>query len=294
MRHDFADDEIAASKPRPSLSAVVITYNREKIIGTCLKALGFACEILVVDKSSTDATRSIAARYADRVIQVPWSPTVEETRGFAVSQCSHDWVLLLDDDECLNAQMVLFIDRELRSPRANIYSFPLRHYIMATHDERAYYWPASHVRLFRRGSIAFRSTVHGGMEYLSEQLYHVPVETGVCIHHLSHVDAAQWVEKANRYTSQPDRKVAAGECDNIIDYAHGRIDHWAGRCKTREDPYVSSMAVLRALYDIIDHVKAWEQSRGRDGEALFSDICAGLEEEYRTVLGHLVRPHAVA
>ncbi len=292
MRNGFSDDEIPAATPRPSLSAVVITYNREKIIGTCLKALGFASEILVVDKSSTDATHAIAMQYADRVIQVPWSPTVEETRGFAVSQCSYEWILLLDDDECLNARMVLFIDRELRSPRADICSFPLRHYIMATHDERAYYWPASHVRLFRRGSIAFRSTVHGGMEYLSERLYHVPVENGACIHHLSHVDAAQWVEKANRYTSQPDRKLAAGEGDNIIDYAHSRIDHWASRCKSIEDSYVRAMAVLRAFYDIIDHVKAWEQSRAQNGDALFADICAGLEEEYLTRLGHLERPHA--
>ena len=45
-----------------TLSAVVISYNRAAIIGTCLRALGFADEVIVVDKSSTDATPEIAAR----------------------------------------------------------------------------------------------------------------------------------------------------------------------------------------------------------------------------------------
>ena len=40
---------------------------------------------------------------------------VEETRGFALSQCSHDWILCLDDDECLSPEAVLFIDAELRA-----------------------------------------------------------------------------------------------------------------------------------------------------------------------------------
>jgi len=71
---------------REKLSAVVVSYNRALLIGTCVRALGFADEVIVVDKSSTDGTAEIAARYADRVIIVPWSPTVEETRAFAVAR----------------------------------------------------------------------------------------------------------------------------------------------------------------------------------------------------------------
>lgn len=117
---------------RAKLSAVVISYNRAAIIGTCLRALAFADEIIVVDKSSTDGTADIAAQLADRVIVVPWSPTVEATREYAVAQCRHEWVLCLDDDECLNAAAVLYIDQELRAPRADIYFIPLRHYILGS------------------------------------------------------------------------------------------------------------------------------------------------------------------
>ena len=77
------------------LSAVVIRDNRASLIGTCVRALGFPDEVIVVDKSSTDGTAAIAARHADRVITVPWSPTVEETRAFAVERCAHDSVDLV-------------------------------------------------------------------------------------------------------------------------------------------------------------------------------------------------------
>ena len=98
---------------REKLSAVVVSYNRALLIGTCVRALGFADEVIVVDKSSTDGTAEIASKHADRVITVPWSPTVEETRAFAVAQCTHDWIICLDDDECLSPDAIRFIRTEL-------------------------------------------------------------------------------------------------------------------------------------------------------------------------------------
>src|SRR5690242_14367506 len=106
---------------REKLSAVVVSYNRALLTGTCLRAVGFADEVIVVDKSSTDGTAEIAAKHADRVITVPWSPTVEETRAFAVAQCTHDWIICLDDDECLSPDAIRFIRTELEAPRAEVY-----------------------------------------------------------------------------------------------------------------------------------------------------------------------------
>src|SRR3954453_8011842 len=126
---------------REKISAFVISYNRAELLGSCLRALRFADELIVIDKSSSDHAPAIAAALADRVITVPWSPTVEETRAFALSQCAHDWILFLDDDECLSPEAAQFVRTELQAPRADIYALPLRHYILGEHDERAYYWP---------------------------------------------------------------------------------------------------------------------------------------------------------
>ncbi len=50
------------------ISAVVQTYNAEKHLEKCLKALEPFDEILVVDMESTDATRDIAGRVGARVV----------------------------------------------------------------------------------------------------------------------------------------------------------------------------------------------------------------------------------
>ncbi|HEY8288482.1 MAG TPA: glycosyltransferase family 2 protein [Acetobacteraceae bacterium] len=265
--------------PQPNrLSAFVITHNRSAILGTCLRALTFADEVIVIDKSSTDDTHAIATRYADRVVTVPWSPTVEETRPYALSCCAHDWILFLDDDECLSAQAAAFIRAELAEPRADIYALPLRHYILGVHDERAYYWPEHHIRLFRRGTVAFSPVVHAGIERRSDRLMTVPPDGGVCIHHLSHPDVTGWIEKTNRYTSRVDRARASEAGQDLARFAHERIDYWVGRsADTTPDGYPVAVALLRAIYDMVDRLKDWERARGLDGAALFRQVCAELD-----------------
>lgn len=298
-------------EPRARLSAFVIAYNRAELLGTCLRALSFADELVVIDKSSTDQTRTVAERVADRVITVPWSPTVEETRAFALAQCRHEWVLFLDDDECLSPEAVQFLRYEIEHPRADIYALPLRHYVLGVHDERAYYWPEHHVRCFRRGTVGFSRTVHAGIELRSDRVMRVAPDTGVCIHHLSHPDVASWIERTNRYTGRLDRARVVEEAgpdggdeagasvldgrrdpaiqdadraelpNDLVAFAHGRIDHWVGRTKD-EDPsgYPAVVALLRAIYDMVDCLKSWEEARGADGSVLFRDLCGRLDEAY--------------
>jgi glycosyltransferase involved in cell wall biosynthesis len=263
------------------LSACVISYNRAAILGTCLRALRFADEVLVVDKTSTDGAQAVATRFADRVVTVPWSPTVEETRAHAVSLCRHDWILLLDDDECLSAGLVGFIQAELRAPRAEAYALPLRHYILGVHDERAYYWPEHHVRLFRRDAVSFGSTVHAGMTVRTDRVLQVPPDDGTCIHHLSHPDVTGWIERTNRYTSRPDRARAPDPDLDLVAFAHARIDHWHMRSTGGDgNDYPAAVALLRAIYDMVDRLKDWEERRGLDGQASFRRLCAMLDAEH--------------
>jgi len=275
------------------LSAVVISYNRAAVIGTCLRALGFADEVIVVDKSSTDATPQIAARYADRVISVPWTPIVEDTRAFASDQCSGDWILSLDDDECLSPEAATVIRTELAAPRADIYFLPKRHYILGVHDEAAYYWPEYHPLLFRRGAIEFTATVHGGMQLRSDRTLHLPPETGVVIHHLSHRNVSEWIEKCNRYTSRADRRRPMHDGNGLAAFAHARIEHWQSRSQnTNPGGYPAAMAVLRAVYDIVDRLKTWEEERGLDGTVAFAQLCHELDAAYAA--GPLAAPRIAA
>ncbi len=277
---------------REKLSVFVISYNRAPMLRTCLMALGFADEVIVVDKSSTDDSPAVAASLADRVISVPWSPTVEETRAFALSQCSHDWVLCLDDDECLSPEGVAFIDAELRAPRADIYFLPTRHYILGRHDERAYYWPETHPRLYRRGCVSYIPTVHAGVVRHSERSFEVPAEGGACTHHLSYHDVTEWMAKTNRYTSRPDRARPSQDERDLSVFAHQRIDFWMARTRGEGgDDYPAAVALLRAIYDMVDRLKIWEETAGPGGDVLFPRIRRRLEAGYERHLAPPRREH---
>lgn len=261
--------------PVAKISAFVICFNRADVLATCLNALRFADELIVVDKSSTDGSNSIARAIADRVVVVPWTPTVEETRALALSLCQHDWILFMDDDECLSAAAGRRIRAELETPQAAIYEFALRHYILGSHDERAYYWPEHHVRLFRRGAISFCDTIHAGIIRHASRVIRFPVEHGVCIHHFSNASITGWIEKTNRYTARPDREGIKPGSEGLAAFGHQRIDHWFGR--TRDDTtdgYPSAVALLRAVYDMVDGLKDWEAARALDGAELLAQACA--------------------
>ncbi len=254
---------------REKLSAFVISHNRAPLLEACLRAVSFADEVIVVDKSSTDGSAEVAARFADRVEIVPWSPTVEETRAFALSLCRHERVLFLDDDEVLSPETGPYLRYGLDRPEAAIHAIPLRHYILGVHDEQACYWPEAHPRMFRRGAVEFAPTVHGGTILKSGDIVAIPLESGVCIHHLSHPDVAGFIERTNRYTGRLDRvRVADGGQPDLVRFAHERIDNWIGLTPTApRDGYIAAVALLKALYEIVDRLKTWEEDRGLDGAA---------------------------
>jgi glycosyltransferase involved in cell wall biosynthesis len=266
------------------ISAFVIAYNRAALIATCLRSLRFADELIVIDKSSTDDTPAIARRYADSVITVPWTPTVEETRGFALAQCRHDWIVFLDDDEMLSPDAIAYLHAPRSPDSPEAVALPRRHWILGAFDPDAYYWPEHQIRFFRRDAVAFSPVVHGGLELRTSHVEHISHKSQIFIEHLSHVDAQQWIERTNRYTSRPQRVSAEPDGADMIDFAHQRIDHWLAQSRRGDrNDYAAAVALLRAIYDMVDRVKQWESRRGHDGTLAFATRCAELDRAYDDV-----------
>ncbi|WP_457096289.1 glycosyltransferase family 2 protein [Lysobacter sp. P5_B9] len=93
------------------ISACIITFNEADRIGDCLASLAFCDEIVVVDSHSTDATRAIAESLGARVIARPFDG-FRSQKQFAIEQATHDWVLCLDADERVSAELRAAIEAE--------------------------------------------------------------------------------------------------------------------------------------------------------------------------------------
>lgn len=82
------------------ISVCIIAKDEEKNIEKCLQRIHrHPFEIIVVDTGSTDQTRQIAEKYADKVLDFPWCNDFSKARNFSIAQASNDWVLILDCDE---------------------------------------------------------------------------------------------------------------------------------------------------------------------------------------------------
>ena len=89
---------------RTGLSACIITYNEADRIEECLQSVDFCDEVIVVDSHSTDGTRELAAARHARVIERDW-PGYRSQKQFAVEAAHNDWVLCLDADERVSAEL---------------------------------------------------------------------------------------------------------------------------------------------------------------------------------------------
>lgn len=84
------------------ISVCIIAKNEESRIEQCLssvKPCGF--EIVVVDTGSTDRTKEIAARYADKVLDFAWCDDFSAARNFSLQEASNNWIFMMDCDETI-------------------------------------------------------------------------------------------------------------------------------------------------------------------------------------------------
>lgn len=98
-----SDKENTDSQPttphnKRAITALVLTYNGERLLQQCLQSLQFCDKILVVDSLSTDSTKEIALSLGATVLERPWEGPAAQFQ-FALSHITTPWVISLDQDE---------------------------------------------------------------------------------------------------------------------------------------------------------------------------------------------------
>lgn len=87
------------------LSGVIITFNEERNIETCLKSLvNVVEEIVVVDSFSTDNTKAICSKYNVIFIEQKFLGYIEQ-KNFALAQANNNYIVSLDGDEALSPEL---------------------------------------------------------------------------------------------------------------------------------------------------------------------------------------------
>jgi glycosyltransferase involved in cell wall biosynthesis len=249
------------SAPRARLSVTVITANEAERLRACLESVAWADEIVVVDAESHDKTVQIAREFTDHVLVRPWSGFAAQ-KNAALAAATGDWILSLDADEIVSTGLRAEIEAIVSGGGADGYAVPRRNVFWGRWVRHGGLYPDWQLRLFRRGRGRFVDravhesvVVDGPVARLSGHL-----------EHRSYRDVADFVERANRYsTLAADEWVAAGGRATALDVAlrppgrflsmyvlrAGFLDGWRGFL----------LAVLYAYYVAMRSAKAWERTR---------------------------------
>lgn len=188
----------------PGLSVAVLAHNEADVLRGCLESVtALASEILVADAESQDHTAAVAAEYGATVIPVENRLEVDGTKNVAIGAARHDWVLILDPDERVSAQLRQEIAATIeREPTHDGYLIPRRNYELGRWIRTMGHYPGPQLRLVRRGRGS----------YATDQLHaHLRVDgsVGVLTHDLIHVPQSTiwtYAHKRNFYTEQAARR----------------------------------------------------------------------------------------
>lgn len=161
------------------ISCCVVTFNEEHNIRECLESVSWADEIVVVDGNSTDATRSIACEYTDRVIENDFEGHIQQ-KNFAVDQARNLWVLCVDADERITPELKEEILRVMQDPgELSGFSMPRLVFYLGRFIRHGGWYPDRKLRLFRkdRGKWGGRNPhdhveIQGATENLNGDLLH--------------------------------------------------------------------------------------------------------------------------
>jgi glycosyltransferase involved in cell wall biosynthesis len=164
------------------LTALLMVRDEEDRLADALDSVAFATETVVVDTGSKDRTIDLARSKGARVESVPWEGYAA-TRNRALAAATHDWVLFLDADERVSAELAKEIVEVLeRGPKEAGFSLPRLSYLHGRLVRHGVWVPDLKLRLARR-SAGFRSDggrvhevlrVDGPVGRLRHTLYHIP------------------------------------------------------------------------------------------------------------------------
>ncbi len=180
------------------LSVAIITRDEERNLDACLRSVGWANEIVVVDSGSTDRTREIARGHGARVIETADWPGFGAQKNRAIDACAGEWILVLDADERITDASRAEIQSALADPGFDVYEMPRKSTYCGHFIRHSGWWPDHVRRLFRR-SVARYSDARVHENLLTDR----PIgRLRSPLLHYSFRSAEQVLGKVNRYSSE--------------------------------------------------------------------------------------------
>lgn len=249
----------------PKLTAIIPAGNEIHNIEAVIASVDFADEILVVDSLSTDGTFEKAQELATKVIRRAYGYSASQ-KNWAIPQAQHEWILLVDADERVSADLKAEILKILQHPDPKTVAYWIGRTNMFMGEKVNYSgWQNDKVvRLFKRDFCTYEDKqVHaeiianGDIGTLKHKL----------IHH-SYISLDKYVEKMNRYAAWQardyDKKTGSlTPYHLILKPFWGFVKHYIIQGGFRDGVVGLTIGYMQGYVVFMRYVKLWLLRKGR-------------------------------
>lgn len=143
------------------ITCIILTYNESARIQNALThAIKWADEVVVIDKSSTDDTREIAARMGARVEQIPFSRQGHEDQKQLAAFAGNDWIWGFTPGEVPTAALITEGRRIAETGEWDLVRIPMKYFSFGIHHEKSPWSWSLQSRLYDRRKIVFSPACH--------------------------------------------------------------------------------------------------------------------------------------
>jgi len=197
-----------------SVSILLLTLNEEDNLPTCLKAISWCDDIVVMDSFSDDRTVVLAEQAGARVVQRKFDSFAGQ-RNYALENVDfkHEWVFHLDADEVFTEALQMEISSAILNPAFEAYHVPSKMMFMGQWLRYSGMYPSYQVRLTRQPDFRFKMVGHGQRPDIAMGkigTLHQPY-----LHYSFSKGMDEWFEKHNRYSTDEAKAALLHRADSV-------------------------------------------------------------------------------
>lgn len=181
----------------PTISTIIITKNEEQQIRSCIEAVLWTDEIVVLDCGSSDNTKNICREFAPKVklYETDW-PGFGKQKNRALDLATSDWILSIDADEIVPTELKNEMLLAVKCDSYVAYQIPLQNHFL-NRQIKYCFKKDLHIRLAKKGFCKFsdeivheKIIINGRIGRLQEKL-----------NHFSYANLEELIDKINSYST---------------------------------------------------------------------------------------------
>lgn len=180
-----------------NVSAVMIVKNGARTIRRSLESLREFDDVVVYDNGSSDGTQNIANEFPNvRLIEGEFDG-FGTTKNRAASYAEHEWILIIDSDEVVDAELLHALKTKLLDPRT-IYIVNFLAYYKEIQIRHCGWNNQKIRRLYNKSVTRFNdNAVHENI--IDEGMNKAPIEGNM--KHYSYMSVSDFIVKVDRYST---------------------------------------------------------------------------------------------